>query len=139
MFDLVENWGVINYFLYIGILLFIAKIIKEKVPFLNRVIIPTALIAGFIGLIFSDGFLGVIPLNLYTKVTGTNLDGLIMLNRDGILRDIVYHSLAIGFIALSLKRTNNKTTKKIWSTGMIIVIVYLLHAIIGTSIVFVFF
>ena len=48
MFDLVENWGLINYFIYIGVLLFVAKIIKEKVPFLNKVIIPTALIAGFI-------------------------------------------------------------------------------------------
>lgn len=139
MFDLVENWGFVNYFIYIGILLFVAKIIKEKVPFLNRVIIPTALIAGFIGLILADGFLGIIPLNLYTEIDGSNLDGLVMLNRDGVLHDIVYHSLAIGFIALSLKRTDNKTTKKIWSTGMIIVIVYLFQAIIGTGIVYLFF
>jgi len=139
MFDLVENWGFLNYFIYIGVLLFIAKIIKEKVPFLNRVIIPSALIAGFIGLMLADGFLGIVPLNLYTIVAGDNLDGLIMLNRDGILHDIVYHSLAIGFIALSLKRTDNTTTKKIWSTGMIIVIVYLFQAIIGTGIVYLFF
>ena len=139
MFDLVENWGFINYFIYIGLLLFVAKIIKEKVPFLNRVIIPTALIAGFIGLILADGFLGIIPLNLYTETDGDNLDGLMMLNRDGVLRDIVYHSLAIGFIALSLKRANTKTTKKIWSTGMIIVIIYLLQAIIGAGVVLLFF
>ncbi len=139
MFNLVENWGIINYLIYIGFLLFIAKIIKEKVPFLNRVIIPTALIAGFIGLILSDGFLNIIPLNLYNETDGTNLDGLVMLNRDGILRDIVYHSLAIGFIALSLKRSENKTTKKIWSTGMIIVIIYLFQAIIGAGIVLFFF
>lgn len=136
MFNLVENWGFMNYFIYIGLLLFIAKIIKEKIPFLNRVIIPTALIAGFIGLLLSDGFLGIIPLNLYD---GDSVDGLIMLNRDGILHDIVYHALAIGFIALSLKRSDNKTTKKIWSTGMIIVIIYLLQAIIGAGVVLVFF
>jgi len=139
MFDLVENWGFINYFIYIGLLLFVAKIIKEKVPFLNRVIIPTALIAGFIGLLLADGFLGIIPLNLYTEVDGANLDGLVMLNRSGVLRDIVYHSLAIGFIALSLKRSDNKTTKKIWSTGMIIVSIYLLQAIIGAGTVILFF
>ncbi len=139
MFDLVENWGFINYFIYIGLLLFVAKIIKEKIPFLNRVIIPTALIAGFIGLILSDGFLNIIPLDLYNEGSTTNLDGLIMLNRNGILRDIIYHSLAIGFIALSLKKGDNKTTKKIWSTGMIIVIIYLFQAIIGVSIVFAFF
>lgn len=139
MFDLVENWGFMNYFLYIGLLLFIAKIIKEKLPFLNRVIIPTALIAGFIGLLLADGFLGIIPLNLYNSVEGENLEGLVMLNRDGILRDIIYHALAIGFIALSLRRSDNKTTKKIWSTGMIIVIIYLLQAIIGTGVVLLFF
>ena len=140
MFDLVENWGFVNYFLYIGLLLFVAKIIKEKVPFLNKVIIPTALIAGFIGLILADGFLGIIPLNLYTEVEGESLEsGLIMLNRDGVLRDIVYHALAIGFIALSLKRSDNKTTKKVWSTGMIIVSAYLLQAIIGAGVVLLFF
>ena len=139
MFDLVENWGIINYFIYIGFLLFTAKIIKEKVPLLNRVIIPTALIAGFIGLLLADGFLNIIPLNLYNEVDGANLDGLVMLNRNGILRDIVYHSLAIGFIALSLKKSQNKTTKKIWSTGMIIVIIYLFQAIIGAGVVLLFF
>jgi len=122
MFEVVKDWDIMNFFILIGVLLFIGKIVKEKVPFLNRVIIPTALIAGFIGLILSEGFLGLIP---YA--------------RDGVLKELVYHSLAIGFIALSLKRDTNKTTKKIWSTGMIIVIIYLLQAIIGTSIVALFF
>ena len=96
MFDTVLDWNMMNYFVLIGVLLFVGKIVKEKVPFLNRVIIPTALIAGFIGLILSEGFLGLIPYE-----------------REGVLKEIVYHSLAIGFIALSLKRDTNKTTKKI--------------------------
>lgn len=122
MFDTVLDWNMMNYFVLIGVLLFVGKIIKEKVPFLNRVIIPTALIAGFIGLILSEGFLGFVPYE-----------------RGDVLKEIVYHSLAIGFIALSLKRDTNKTTKKIWSTGMIIVIVYLLQAIIGAGVVVLFF
>jgi len=122
MFDAVKDWDFMIYFVLIGVLLFIAKIIKEKVPFINRVIIPTALIAGFIGLIISDGFLG-----------------LITLDRDGVIREIVYHSLAIGFIALTLKRGDNKTNKKIWSTGMIIVIIYLLQAVIGVTVLALFF
>jgi ESS family glutamate:Na+ symporter len=122
MLDLVDNWNSMNYFVLLGILLFIAKIIKEKVPFLNKVIIPTALIAGFIGLILSNGFLNLI-----------NID------REGILHNIVYHALAIGFIALSLKRDKNPTNKKVWSTGMIIVMTYLLQAVIGVTVVVVFF
>ena len=122
MFEVVLDWDMMNYFILIGVLLFVGKIVKEKLPFLNKVIIPTALIAGFIGLILSEGFLGLIPYE-----------------RGGVLKDIVYHSLAIGFIALSLKRDTNKTTKKIWSTGMIIVIIYLLQAIIGAGVVVLFF
>jgi ESS family glutamate:Na+ symporter len=122
MLDLVDNWNSMNYFVLLGILLFIAKIIKEKVPFLNKVIIPTALIAGFIGLILSNGFLN-----------------LIVIDREGILHNMVYHALAIGFIALSLKRDKNPTNKKVWSTGMIIVMTYLLQAIIGVTVVVVFF
>ena len=122
MFSIIEDWDIMNFFILIGVLLFVGKIIKEKVPFLNRVIIPTALIAGFLGLILSEGFLGLIPYE-----------------REGVLKELVYHSLAIGFIALSLKRDTNKTTKKIWSTGMIIVIIYLLQAIIGAGVVALFF
>lgn len=118
MFGLIEDWNFMIYFVFIGILLFIGKIIKEKVPFLNKVIIPTALIAGFLGLILSDGFLG-----------------LVTLDRDGIVHEIVYHSLAIGFIALSLKRGKSDTNKKVWSTGMIIVLTYLLQAIVGIAVV----
>jgi len=127
MLAFIEDWGTINYLIYIGVLLFVAKIIKEKVPFLNKVIIPSALIAGFIGLILSDGFLNIIPL-------GRDANGNVQL-----VYEIVYHSLAIGFIALSLRRDTTKATKKIWSTGMIIVMTYLLQALVGVFIVFFFF
>ena len=122
MLDLVENWNSMNYFVLLGVLLFVAKIVKEKLPFLNKVIIPTALIAGFIGLILSNGFLNIITID-----------------REGILHNIVYHALAIGFIALSLKRDKNPTNKKVWSTGMIIVMAYLLQAVIGVVVITVFF
>ena len=127
MFNLIENWELMNFFVYIGVLLFIAKIIKEKLPFLNKVIIPSALIAGFIGLMLSDGFLNIIPLN---QSNGERID---------IIYDVVYHALAIGFIALTLKRDKNETNKKVWSTAMIIVISYLLQAVIGATIVYFLF
>ena len=130
MLDFIEHWSDINYFIYIGLLLFIGKILKEKLPFLNKVIIPTALLAGVIGLLLSEGFIlenGIIPI-------GREADG----STPAIFK-IVYHSIAIGFIALSLKRTSNKTNKKVWSSGMIIVLTYLLQALIGLSIVFFLF
>lgn len=127
MLEFIEDWGTINYLIYIGVLLFFAKIIKEKVPFLNKVIIPSALIAGFIGLILSDGFLNIIPL-------GRDANGNVQL-----IYEIVYHSLAVGFIALTLKRDVTQKTKKVWSTGMIIVMTYLIQALVGVFIVYFFF
>lgn len=127
MLEFIENWGTINYFIYIGLLLFVGKILKEKLPFLNRIIIPTALLAGVIGLVLSEGFLGLVPI-------GREADGSVP-----FVFEIVYHSIAIGFIALSLKRDRTETNKKVWSSGMIIVLTYLLQALVGLTIVFVIF
>jgi ESS family glutamate:Na+ symporter len=181
MFDLVENWELMNFFLYLGVLLFVAKIIKEKVPFLNRVIIPTALIAGFIGLTLSDGFLNVINLSepIYEVYNG-DLDSLQLNQEDAILivtaeeaekmgaigldtdqfqpsdsvvlvpsesetkrmdiiYETVYHSLAIGFIALTLRKDKSKADKKVWSTGMVIVLTYLMQAVLGAAVVYFLF
>ncbi len=130
MLEFIENWGTINYFIYIGLLLFVGKILKEKLPFLNRIILPTALLAGVIGLLLSEGFIlkqGIIPIN-------READGSVP-----FIFDIVYHSIAIGFIALTLKKDRQDTNKKVWSSGMIIVLTYLLQALIGLTIVFVLF
>lgn len=127
MLEVISDWGTINYFIYIGLLLFVAKILKEKLPFLNRIIIPSALLAGIIGLVLSEGFLGLIPIG---REDGGSVP---------FVFEIVYHSIAIGFIALSLKRDRTKTDKKIWSSGMIIVLTYLLQGLIGMGLIFFFF
>jgi ESS family glutamate:Na+ symporter len=127
MFSFIDDWSTINFLIYIGVLLFVAKIIKEKVPFLNKIIIPSALIAGFIGLMLSDGFLGLIPMP-------RDAQGNVQL-----IKEIVYHTLAIGFIALTLKKEKVRPDKKIWSTGMIIVMTYLLQAFVGVVVVFLLF
>jgi ESS family glutamate:Na+ symporter len=179
MFELIRDWEIINYFIFFGLLLFVAKLIKEKVPFLNKIIIPSALIAGFIGLLLSDGFIGLINISdpsyeVYdkeiTEVTDSELSQIIVVDyteadrlhvdlsdydyevgddvvliengethRKPIIFEIVYHALAIGFIALTLRRSENKTNKKVWSTGMTIVITYLLQAVIGAAVVVLLF
>ncbi|QWB95226.1 hypothetical protein KHQ89_04450 [Mycoplasmatota bacterium] len=124
-----EQWGIILYFLLIGVLMFIAKILKTWLPGLNKIVIPTALLAGIIGLVFSLVFAPLITGN----ETFYDTD---------VLTNIVYHALAIGFLSLSLKRTpegQKETKKKIWSTGMIITSTYALQAVIGILIVFIFF
>jgi len=180
MFNFIDDWGIMSFFIYLGLLLFVAKLIKEKVPFLNRIIIPSALIAGFSGLLLSDGFLNIVDIStpvyeLYENGTAeeavaADLDDVMIVTaleahdlgvdidfelydesdnvvigigdtteRNPIIFETVYHALAIGFIALTLRRSENKTDKKVWSTGMVIVITYLLQAVIGVTIVVVLF
>ncbi len=121
-----QEWGIITYFLLIGVLMFVAKVLKTWLPGLNKVVIPTALLGGFIGLVFSLVFAPI----LIDQATFIDVDQ---------MGYIVYHALAIGFIALALKRDTSKIKKKIWSTGMLITSTYSLQAIIGIILVFVLF
>jgi len=117
-----EKWTVIIYFLFMGVLLFVGKILKTKLPFLNRIVLPTALLGGALGLLFSDV---VIP-GSYSIDTS-------------VMTTIVYHCLALGFISLTLKQGKTKGNKKIWSTGMIITSTYALQGFLGILLVLIFF
>jgi len=117
------DWGVIIYIILIGVLLFVGKALKTRVPFLKKVVLPSALLGGFVGLFLSDV---VIPGSYHVNPE--------------IMATIVYHMLALGFITLTLKdhkKTENK--KKIWSTGMIITSTYALQGFIGILMVMLFF
>ena len=117
-----EKWELISYFIFMGVLLFVGKILKTKLPFLNRIVLPTALLGGTIGLVFSDVF---IPGSYH-------IDPIFM-------RTVVYHCLALGFITLTLKQKKSENKKKSWSTGMIITSTYALQGFIGILLVLLFF
>ncbi len=117
-----DNWGIIIYFILIGVLLFVGKLLKKYVPFLNRIVLPTALLGGIIGLLLSSVF---IPGSYVIDVE--------------VMTAIVYHALAIGFISLSLKRTKTDNKKKVWSTGMVITSTYALQGFIGILMVLLFY
>jgi len=117
-----EKWEMIIYFLFMGVLLFIGKILKTKLPFLNRIVLPTALLGGTLGLLFSSVF---IPGSYTIDVV--------------VMRTIVYHCLALGFITLTLKQKKSENKKKAWSTGMIITSTYALQGFIGIIMVLIFF
>ncbi|MCK9236143.1 MAG: hypothetical protein WC225_01930 [Acholeplasmataceae bacterium] len=121
-----EEWGIIVYFLVIGMLIFVAKVLKTWVPGLNKVVIPSSLLGGIIGLIISLVFAPI----LIGKETFFDVDA---------MGHIVYHALAIGFIALALKTNKTESKKKIWSTGMLITTTYALQAVIGIILVLTLF
>jgi ESS family glutamate:Na+ symporter len=82
---------------------------------------PTALLGGIIGLLLSSV---VIPGSYDLDVPAFTA--------------IVYHALAIGFLALSLKRSEHQNKRKLWSTGMIITSTYALQGFIGILLVMLF-
>ena len=86
-----EKWDVVIYFLLIGGLLFVGKILKTRFLFLNRIVLPTALLGGLIGLLLSDV---IIPGSFHIDVE--------------TMTAIVYHALALGFISLTLKQGESK-------------------------------
>ncbi len=146
------EWGLILYFILFGILMFVAKIIKTWIPGLNKIVIPSALLAGIIGLAISMIATPLLPTSLWNH---ENLYFFSMYESDenvytaynsiyniDLLQSVVYHALAIGFIALALKRDygdHKKAKKKIWSTGMLITSTYALQAVLGMVLVFIIF
>jgi ESS family glutamate:Na+ symporter len=118
-----NDWNIMTSILLIGILIFIGKALKTRVPIINRIVMPSALLGGFVGLLLSDA---VIPGSYHVNAE--------------TMTSIVYHMLALGFITLTLKDNqpvDNK--KKIWSTGMLITSTYALQGFIGIAMVMLFF
>jgi ESS family glutamate:Na+ symporter len=95
--------------LYLGI----ATYLKRNVTFLRKYLVPNSIIAGFIGILL-----------------GTDILGLIKLDPDR-LGNLIYHLMAVGFIALALKERKREKNNDIIRTGAIIVLTYLVQAIVG--------
>jgi len=106
-------WDLIDDFVYITIFFAIAIILKKYIPGLKRFIIPNSILAGFIGLILGPNVLGIIPLNA-----------------EG-LGQIIYHLMAIGFIALSLRSMKKDKKVNALNAGVIIVSTYLFQGVLG--------
>ena len=124
-------WGFFNIFAVLLISLLAANALKKAIPALEASLIPTSVLAGILLLIFSmvyDQFFNVrfFDSKIYN---GSGYDYMEM---------ITYHTLALGFIAGSLKTTGGKLSKKrateIFNTGVTTVSTYLVQAVVGMGI-----
>lgn len=126
-----EVWGTFNLVAVLLGSLLIANSLKKVIPALERSLIPSSVFGGAILLAIAV---------IYEKITGE-----VFFNADffggngtGKLEILTYHCLALGFIATTLKSTNNKFGKKrageIFNTGITTVSTYLLQGILGLSI-----
>ncbi|SHH18646.1 sodium/glutamate symporter family protein [Thermosipho atlanticus] len=105
----------IETFFIISGLFTIAILLKRFIPLLRKVLIPNSILAGFIGFIIGPNLLNLVQIDVE------------------FLGKIIYHLMAIGFIALSLRKIEQNGNKSYFGAGLIIVGTYLFQGIIGVS------
>ncbi len=125
-------WGNIHIFAMILLSLLIANAIKRAIPFLQASLIPVSVLGGVV-LIMVSGVYKLLggDVSLYDTPFFAG-------QGTAMMETITYHTLALGFIASSLKTSEEKLTKKrseeIFNTGVTTVATYLLQAVLGFGI-----
>src|SRR5574344_88445 len=123
-FSSAETWRVLIQIFLIAVALLAGNIIRRKISFMNRSLIPTALIGGlliFIMKIFPS-FNAIID-----KPT---------------MEIFTYHTLALGFISMALRSSQVKgrtATTKVIESGMLTVGTYVIQGIVGLIITIILF
>ncbi|HZJ89223.1 MAG TPA: hypothetical protein VFD05_00885 [Bacilli bacterium] len=121
-----DNFGVFWYPLvqlgFIAALLLLGNTLRRKIPFLRKFLVPTGLIAGFLGLGLKYVFLA----------TDINIDGLRLID-ENYMHFVTYHALAIGFIALGFVQSTKPQQKdgRPLKSGFLIVGGYLIQGVVG--------
>ena len=112
------------------VFMLIANIIRRKIPFFRRLLMPTAVIAGLLGLVLKEIILAVWGFNIFSEFT---------------LGALIYHLLPVGFIALCLRERDNYSKEfdsgKIKmervaasKSGSLVIGYYLLQGLIGIGV-----
>lgn len=115
-----QVWSfVVSVSLLLGAML-LANLLRRKVKWLRRSLVPSAVLGGFIAL-FVD--------TVYTKITGNSMF------RSGILETITYHGLGLGFVALAWRHLDGvkggKARRDVFNTATVTVGGYLIQALAG--------
>ena len=111
------NTGLWNPIVQMGIiagLILLANTLRQKISFIRNSLMPTAVLAGFILLVLRTA--GIIHVN------------------PSYLESITYHAIALGFIALSLRRPENQSESGALlagKNGALIVSTYMVQAATG--------
>ena len=124
-------WGTINLVAVLLLSLLAANMMKRKLPFLEKSLIPTSVLGGTILLVIA-GF--------YDLVAKTPMFETKFFAENGYqtLEVITYHTLALGLIASTFKSSKGKLSKQraneIFNTGVTTVSTYLLQGFTGMGI-----
>ena len=102
--------------------------LKRKIPFLKKSLMPASVIGGTVLITLAA---------IYKAITGDVMFDTVVYNNVGTayLEMITYHTLALGFIASTLKVTNShlnkQRTTEIINTGIATVATYLIQGVVG--------
>ena len=124
-------WGGVLLFAVLFIALLVANLVKRSIPFLQKSLIPTSVLAGLMILIVAG---------VYRLIAKEALFDAAFFGGNGFanLEIITYHTLALGFIATTFKATEGKHSKKrtveIFNTGVTTVSTYLIQGAVGIAI-----
>jgi ESS family glutamate:Na+ symporter len=146
-------WGIVSVVAVLLVALILANMMKRRIPFIKKSLIPTSVLAGAIILVVSSIYTiatkgdYLFELEFFGSPSKAALEaaeaGLISkedLSQTGLelLEIITYHALALGFIATTFKPTQEKLSKKrsteVFNAGVSTVSTYLLQAIIGIAV-----
>ena len=112
------------------VFMLLANIIRRKIPFFRRLLMPTAVIAGLLGLVIKEVILAIWGFNIFSELT---------------LGALIYHLLPVGFIALCLRERDNYSKEfdsgkmkmeRVAATksGSLIIGYYLIQGLIGIGV-----
>ena len=123
-FDRPEAWQWLVQFCILATALLLGNVVRTKVPFLNKSLLPSALLGGLLLLIFKQ----------FPSCSN-------IINKP-MMEVVTYHALGLGFVALALK--NNKiesksTPMKVIETGALTASTYVIQGIIGLVVSIIFF
>lgn len=112
-----ENTALWNWIIQIGVIagsILLANLLRRKVKFIRKSLMPTAVLAGFILLLLNS--MNILNINMQ------------------FMEMLTYHCLAIGFIAMSLRIPSKESGSGALigsKSGALIVSTYLVQAIVG--------
>lgn len=126
-------WSVVVLMAIVMGSLLVGNTLKRFIPFLRKSLIPVSVIGGLVLLIVSSvtkAITGEYLFNLPAFNEGSSLSGI------EILEVITYHCLAIGFIAMTLRKSKKKEkgagrVAEVVNTGLLTVSTYLVQAFLG--------
>jgi len=121
-------WSFVITMTMLFVSMLIANILRNTIPALRRLMIPSSVLGGFILLIVNTICKNLLHIELY---------------QTGMLEILTYHGLGLGFSAMALrtvdKKQDNRSKTGAFDSGVTVVSTYLLQAVLGLVVTIVLF